>query len=246
MKALILAAGYATRLYPLTRQYPKPLLEIKGKPIINYIVEKLGSVRGLDEVYIVTNNKFIGIFRRWMKTFKSSKKITLVNDLTRSNRDRLGSIGDIDFVIGKKKLDDDLLVIGGDNLFNGSLKGFLSSALKNKSSVSMGVYRLQQKKDASRYGVVRLDKRGRIACFKEKPSRPQSNLVAMCLYFIPRACLGLVGEYIRNSRDKIDAAGSYIAWLKDRADVYGYVFEGFWFDIGDHKYLNAAKEKLAN
>ncbi|MDD5115922.1 MAG: nucleotidyltransferase family protein [Candidatus Omnitrophica bacterium] len=245
MKALILAAGYATRLYPLTRDYPKPLLEVKGRPIINYIVDKLGTVADIDEIYIVTNNKFIGVFRKWARKVRSPAKITLVNDLTKNNQDRLGSIGDIDFVISAKKVKDDLLVVGGDNLFDGSLKDFLDFAGKRPPAVNMGLYRLKHKKDASRYGVVRLNNRKKVVGFQEKPRRPQSSLVAMCLYLIPRSFLGLVGEYVRGSSNKIDAAGGYIAWIKDRVDVYGYVFDGFWFDIGDHKYLNAAKENFA-
>jgi len=245
MKALILAAGYATRLYPLTREYPKPLLEIKGRPIINYIVDKLSSVRAIDEIYVVTNSKFIRIFRKWAKTIKSSKKIVLVDDLTKNNQDRLGAIGDINFAITRKKIRDDLLVIGGDNLFNGSLSGFLNSVRKNSQAVNIGLYRLKQKKDASRYGVVKLDNHERVISFEEKPKHPLSSLVAMCLYAIPKDCLGLIKEYIQGKKNKLDATGGYIAWLKDRSPVYGYVFNGFWFDIGDHKYLNAAKEKLA-
>ena len=124
MKALILAAGYATRLYPLTKKYPKPLLEVKGRPIIDYIVDKLGLVGPLSEIYIVTNSKFIADFRKWAKTVNSPKKITLVDDLTKNNQDRLGAIGDINFAIKKKKIKEDLLVVGGDNLFSGSLRGF--------------------------------------------------------------------------------------------------------------------------
>jgi len=245
MKALILAAGYATRLYPLTRDYPKPLLEIKGRPIINYIVDKLEPVSAIDEIYIVTNSKFIQVFRRWAKTVKSSKKIILVDDLTKTNLDRLGSIGDMNFVITRKKIQDDLLVIGGDNLFSGSLNVFLNSIKRNARAVNIGLYRLKQKKDASHYGVARLDSRKKVTSFEEKPLHPQSRLVAMCLYFIPKNGLGLINEYIHGRRNKIDASGGYIAWLKDRAPVYGYVFSGFWFDIGDYKYLNAAKERFA-
>ena len=245
MKALILAAGYATRLYPLTKKYPKPLLEVKGRPIIDYIIDKLGAVGPIDEIYIVTNSKFISDFRKWAKTVSSSKKITLVNDLTKNNQDRLGAIGDINFTISKKKIQDDLLVIGGDNLFSGSLSGFLSSVRKNTPAVNIGLYRLKQKKDASRYGVVKLDNHKRVISFEEKPKHPKSSLVAMCLYLIPKDCLGSIKGYIQGQKNKIDATGGYIAWLKDRAPVYGYVFSGFWFDIGDYKYLNAAKEKLA-
>ena len=245
MKALILAAGYATRLYPLTKEYPKPLLEVKGRPIINYIVDKVGSVSAIDEIYVVTNSKFIGFFRKWVKSVKSVKKITLVDDLTKNNQDRLGAIGDINFAITKKKIRDDLLVVGGDNLFSGSLNGFLKSVKGDLSAVNIGLYRLKQKKDASRYGVAKLDNHKRVISFEEKPKHPQSRLVAMCLYFVPKDFLGLIKKYALDKDKKVDATGGFIAWLKDKADVYGYVFSGFWFDIGDHKYLNAAKEKFA-
>ena len=241
MKAIILAAGYATRLYPLTKKFPKPLLKVKGRPIIDYIVDKLGLVGGINEIYIVTNSKFIAEFRRWAKTLKSSKKITLVDDLTKNNQDRLGAIGDINFVIKNKKVREDLLVVGGDNLFSGSLQGFLATAKKNKAATSLGLYRLKRKKDASRYGVVRLDKSKRVISFQEKPEHPNSNLVAMCLYYISKKYLNLIKVYLGNKKTKADATGSYIAWLKDRITVYGYVFNGSWFDIGDKKYLNAAK-----
>ncbi|MDD5505745.1 MAG: nucleotidyltransferase family protein [Candidatus Omnitrophica bacterium] len=245
MKALILAAGYATRLYPITREYPKPMLEVSGRPIINYIVDKLNSVADIDEIYVVTNNKFIAVFRKWVKKINSLKKITLINDLTKSNQDRLGSMGDINLAVTRKKIRNDLLVVGGDNLFDCSLKGFLASVKKNSAAVNIGLYRLKQKKEASRYGVVGLNAHKKVISFQEKPRKPQSSLVAMCLYFIPRNCLGLIEEYIRGKQNKTDATGGYIAWLKDRVDVYGYVFNGLWFDIGDYKYLNAAKENFA-
>ncbi|MFH0917652.1 MAG: nucleotidyltransferase family protein [Candidatus Omnitrophota bacterium] len=241
MKALILAAGYATRLYPLTKKYPKPLLEVKGRPIINYIVGKLGSIRDIDEIYIVTNSKFISIFREWAATIKSSKKITLINDRTQNNRDRLGAVGDIDFVIKQENVRQDLLVVGGDNLFSGSLKEFLKACRKNISSAGLGLFRLKRKKDASRYGVVKLGKLNKVISFIEKPKHPDSNLVAMCLYYIAKDYLYLINSYLHDKNIKTDATGRYIAWLKDRVDVYGHVFSGSWFDIGDYKYLNAAK-----
>jgi glucose-1-phosphate thymidylyltransferase len=241
MKVLILAAGYATRLYPLTKVYPKPLLEVQGRPIINYIFDKLEPVSGIDQIYVVTNNKFIRIFNKWIKSVKSVKKITLVNDLTKNNQDRLGAIGDINFVINKHKIQDDLLVIGGDNLFSGPLRGFLGFSKKNRPAASIGLYKLKQKKDASHYGVVKLDGYKKVISFEEKPKKPKSNLVAMCLYYIPKNYLSLIGRYMQDKKETADATGSYIAWLKNKADVYGYVFNGSWFDIGDHKYLNAAK-----
>ena len=245
MKALILAAGYATRLYPLTKLYPKPLLLVKGKPIIDYIIDKLELISEVNEIYIVTNSKFISNFREWKKSIKLDKKITLVDDLTKNNQDRLGAIGDINFVIKKKKIKEDLLVVGGDNLFSGTLRGFLDFSKKNNPAVSIGLYRLKQKKDACNYGVVKLDNHKKIINFQEKPEKPDSNIVAMCLYYMPRNYLKLVKEYIQSKNKKVDATGSYIAWLKEKRNVYGYVFSGRWFDIGDYKYLNAANKNFA-
>jgi len=245
MKVLVLAAGYATRLYPLTKEYPKPLLEISGKPILNYIIDKLESVPEVSQIYIVTNSKFIPVFRKWAKSVKVAKKIILIDDLTKSNQDRRGAIGDIDFVINKEKIKEDILVIGGDNLFNASLNKFIGFSKKKTPAASIGLYRLKQKKDASKYGVVKLDNSKKVVSFQEKPDKPLSNIVAMCLYYIPKNYLGLIKRYMRSKNRKVDATGSYISWLKDKTDVYGYVFGGKWFDIGDYKYLNAAKKGFA-
>ncbi|MFH0855381.1 MAG: nucleotidyltransferase family protein [Candidatus Omnitrophota bacterium] len=243
MKAIILAAGYATRLYPLTKAYPKPLLKVKDKPILDYIVSKLEAIRQVEEIIVVTNSKFIAKFRQWKKSVKVNKELTLLDDLTKTNSDRLGAIGDVNFAISKKRINQDILIIGGDNLFDAKLKDFLSFAGKNKPAVTIGVYRLRELKEASRYGVVKLDKNRRVVGFQEKPRHPRSRLVAMCLYYIPAERLGLIKDYMK-IRDNADATGNYIGWLKDRADTYGFVFPGAWYDIGDFKYLTAAKDKF--
>lgn len=244
IKALILAAGYATRLYPLTRKYPKPLLKVKDKPIIDYIIEKLKGIRQVDEIIVVTNSKFIPEFRAWKRKVILSKPLTLVDDLTKSNTDRLGAIGDVNFVIKKLRIKEDLLVIGGDNLFSAGLKNFLSAALKKKPAATIGLYKLNDLKAASRYGVARLNRSGRVIEFREKPAKPNSLLVAMCLYYIPSECLNLVRDFIKVSK-KSDATGNYIDWLKDRVATQGFIFKGSWYDIGDFKYLNEAKENFA-
>lgn len=246
MKALILAAGYATRLYPLTKQYPKPLLEVQGRPIIDYIVEKLGTVKEIKEIIVVTNSKFIRRFRKWAAAQKTAKRISLVDDLTSTLEDRRGAIGDMDFAIAKKRLKDDLLVIGGDNLFDGGLNGFLSFVKDKHNSPAIGAYDIKAKAKARHYGVVRLDGCDKIVDFQEKPKRPKSTLVAMCLYYFPMGKLGLVGEYVRNKKTNNDTTGSYINWLKGRTAVYAYTFGGRWYDIGDHKFLDEAKRKFNN
>ncbi len=228
----------------MTRQYPKSLLEVRGKPIINYLIEKLAATRQVDEVFIVTNSKFIAHFRNWKKSVQLKKSVTLVNDMTKSNSDRLGAIGDVNFVINKKRIKEDLLIIGGDNLFSVGLKKFLRFAAKNRPAATIGLYKLKELKDASSYGVAKLDKNKRVVDFQEKPARPKSRLVAMCLYYLPGEILSLIKEYMRMSK-KSDATGSYIDWLKQRKDTYGFVFSGSWYDVGDFKYLTAAKDNFA-
>ncbi|MFA5356468.1 MAG: nucleotidyltransferase family protein [Candidatus Omnitrophota bacterium] len=242
MKALILAAGYATRLYPITKDYPKPLLEVGKKPIIDHILDKFERLDGVDEILVVTNSKFMPHFRQWKKGLKTKKKITLINDLTKSHGDRRGAIGDMNFVIRKKRLRDDLLVVGGDNIFSGNLKRFFSFARRCKGPV-IGAYNIKDKREARKYGVIRLDKGKRVVDFKEKPKDPGSSLIAMCIYYFPEDKLSLIKEYLRNrASDKHDATGFYIDWLRRRTAVYGFVFEGVWYDIGDHKFYRKAQE----
>ncbi len=242
MKALILAAGYATRLYPLTKEYPKPLLKVKDRPIIEYILAKLNKIPEIDEIIVVTNSKFISRFRKWRLGVQSRKPIALVDDLTKSQVTRRGAIGDLDFAINKKRVKDDLLVIGGDNLFDGGLGKFLRFAESTGRSPVIGAYNIKDIRQAKKYGVVKLDENCRVADFKEKPKVPKSTLVAMCLYYFPKEKLGLVREYMKNKKKENDATGLYIDWLRKRCTVYGFVFNGRWYDIGDHQFYRQAKE----
>ncbi len=246
MKALVLAAGYATRLYPLTKEYPKPLLKVGNKHIIDYIIEKLDKVEDIDEILVVTNGKFIPHFRRWAKKLKIRKRVSLVDDLTTSLADRRGAIGDMHFAINKKKIKDDLVVVGGDNLFSGGLSDFLRFALSRHNSPVIGVYDIRKKSAAKNYGVVKIDRKFKITDFQEKPASPHSTLVAMCLYYFPAAKLGLISDYITRKAGKQDATGFYIDWLSKKTQVFGFVFKGRWFDIGDHKFYNQAKEGFSN
>jgi len=204
----------------------------------------LEAVDEVSEIIIVTNSKFSAKFRQWKKKVKSVKKLTLVDDLTKTNRDRLGAIGDIDFAVNKKRIREDLLVVGGDNLFSGSLAGFLRFAGRKKPGATIGIYKLKELKDASRYGVVKLGSDKRVINFEEKPKHPKSKLVAMCLYYIPSGYLSLIKDYMKIKK-KADATGNYIDWLKDRVETYGFIFRGYWYDIGDLKYLTAAKNNFA-
>jgi glucose-1-phosphate thymidylyltransferase len=246
MKALVLAAGYATRLYPLTKDYPKPLLKLGSKPIIDYIIEKLDLLDEIDEIIVITNSRFFSHFSKWSKSVRVNKKISLIDDLTKSLSDKLGAIGDMDFAIQNKSIKDDLMVIGGDNLFDDSLKGFLSFAKSKTKSPVLGAYNIGNKTDAKKYGVLKLNKENKVINFQEKPSAPKSTLVAMCLYYFPKSKLALIKEYLGKKNKQKDATGLYIDWLRRRVAVYGFVFGGRWYDIGDHKFYNEAKKKFIN
>ena len=240
MKALILAAGYARRLYPLTRYFPKPLLCVGHQPIINYIIDKLVKVKDIDEIIIVTNSKFIGRFRQWRKSLAGSIPIKLVDDLTKDIEHSRGAIGDINFVIKRLRLKDALLVIGGDNIFDGDLEKFLTFSKTKKPHPVMGVYDIKSLVKAREYGVVKLNKNLQLVEFFEKPKKPESKLVAMCLYYFPRQKLNLVSDYLKSKVNKHDATGFYIEWLKNREQVFGYVFSGRWYDIGHKEFYHKA------
>ncbi|MDD5255316.1 MAG: nucleotidyltransferase family protein [Candidatus Omnitrophica bacterium] len=241
MKAVILAAGYATRLYPLTKMYPKPLLKVKRRPIIDYIIDKLQGLDGLDEILVVSNNKFFRRFQAWQRRHPQKKKIRVVNDLTCSNADRLGAIGDADFAITKRRLACDVLVIGGDNIFDGDLEAFLAFARSKKKSPVIGAYDIGRLSDARHYGVLKTDARHRVTDFQEKPAKPTSRLVAMCLYYFPAQKLRLIKEYMRAKDTRRDATGLYIDWLRKKVTVYAFVFGGRWYDIGDHEFYRKAQ-----
>jgi glucose-1-phosphate thymidylyltransferase len=215
MKALVLAAGYATRLYPLTKEYPKPLLTVGQRPIIDYIIDKLETLDGIDEIIVVTNSKFISYFKEWVARRKTKKRISLVDDLTKDQKARRGAIGDMDFVINKKGLKDDLLVIGGDNLFDGGLKDFLLFAKANEPHPVIGAYNIKDMHEAAKYGVIKLDKNNRVIDFQEKPALPETTLVAMCLYYFPKEKLGLVKEYLDTRTDKPRPSLKYSTSLKE-------------------------------
>ncbi len=244
MKCLILGAGYATRLYPLTRERPKPLLPIGGTPILQRIVEKIYAVGAVDHVYVVTNHRFAGHYWNWKRDFESQKKklpapIDVFDDLTTSPDDRLGAIGDIDFVIKNAKIDDDLLIISGDNLFDFDLKEFLSFAKKKRAAVCL--YDVKTKDLASLYGVVSVAKDKRITEFEEKPPAPASTLACIGVYFFGKEHVPLIRQYLEGGGKK-DAPGYYIEWLHEQVKLYGWVIPGSWYDIGDIDSYNKANE----
>ena len=239
MKALILAAGYATRLYPLTRDRAKPLLPVGGRPIIDYIVDSLESVAEIDRVYVVTNEKFTPSFRRWASEREGRLPIEVINDGTTSDDDKKGAIGDILFTIDRVGIDDDLLVVGGDNLFDLDMKKVVESFRRKGTTVV--AYDIGDRDAARRYGIVATDADGRIVDFREKPEDPPSTLAATALYLFPREGLGLFRTYAAEGNN-LDQPGRYIQWLYRKEPVYAHVFDGLWYDIGNIEMYRRADE----
>jgi len=231
MQALILGAGYATRLYPLTQDRPKPLLPVGGMPILQRICEQLGEAGSFETIHVVTNHRFADHYEGWRREYRNPPvPIRIHDDQTTTPENRLGAIGDLRFVLEQAPVDDDLLVIAGDNLIRGSLEPFVRHALDKGASV--GLKDLRSKQLVSLYGVVETAPDGRIVSFEEKPAQPRSTLVAVGLYFYPKATLPLVRRYLDLGNSK-DQPGYYVQWLHRQIPVYGHVLDGEWFDIGD-------------
>ncbi len=239
MKALILAAGYGTRLASVIKDTPKPLIPVGNKALIDYALDKLGSIAGFSEIVVVTNNKFYENFLQWAKGH-TKLKIRVVNDGTNTNEERLGSVGDLNYVWSKERPADDWLVIGGDNLFDQGLDAFMSFAVSKSPSVTVGLYDINDIKAAVKFGVCVLGQNGKIISFQEKPEHPASSKIAMCLYYFPKKTLGYIEEY-RKESNTLDAAGSYIKWLSEKKNVYGFQFSGKWYDIGSIESLEEAR-----
>jgi glucose-1-phosphate thymidylyltransferase len=233
MKALILAAGYATRLRPLTDSIAKPLLPVGGRPMVDWILDRIAETSA-DEVHLVTNGRFAADFERWA----ADKDVHVHDDGTTSNRDRLGAIGDIDFV----GLDDDLLVIASDNLFDYSLADY-ESYWRHKGGCCIAVYDVGDLELAKKYGVVDVDADDRVTNFVEKPEHPPTTLCATATYMYTREHAALIPTYLREGNPP-DQPGNFIAWLHTRAPVYAYRFPGEWYDIGDQAQLFEADNRM--
>lgn len=239
MDGIILAAGYATRLWPLTKNYPKPLLEVAGKPMIEHIVDKLEEI-SLNKIYVVTNNKFYNNFIGWSNKIKSKIPIEIINDGTLSNDDRLGAVGDVNFAINKKKITNDIIVIAGDNLFEFSLKGSYN-LFRNVKSTTIALHDVKDLKLATLYGVVAIDNNKKIIDFQEKPKKPKSTLISTGVYFFPKKQISLIKEYVEKNVDA-DKTGSFIQWLYNKVEVYAYVTHKAWHDIGDKEQLKEVRK----
>ena len=241
IKAIVLCAGYATRLYPLTENQPKPLLCVGDKPIVEHIVDKISKIEEIDEIFVVTNHKFHPMFQNWLRNCNYKKKIKIINDGTLKNEDRLGAVGDLGFVIKEESLNEDVLMIAGDNLFGFSLREFLKYFKEKDSSVLAFCDLKQKEKVANRLGVGILNEDHQVINFEEKPAHPQSTLAATCCYIFSQKDIRKISEYIQKN-EKWDNPGDLAKWLADRSNLHGFVFTEHWFDIGSFEGLEEASK----
>lgn len=249
MNALLLAAGYATRLYPLTRHTPKPLLTVAGKPIAQYMVEQLEPIPAIHRLLVVTNHRFARHFQEWAATVPCRFTIEVVDDGTDTNETRLGAIGDIAFTLQRfpDLGNEPLFVLGGDNLVDFRLADLVddyqrrnhfmpdansgSAAGLTQSATVVCLVHTTDPAQLRRSGVATLDETGRITSFVEKPAQPQSDLTCPPFYVFPPAVLQLVSRYLE-AGESPDAPGNFVAWLHQHVPVYGHVFEAERYDVG--------------
>ena len=241
MIATVLAAGYGTRLYPLTENTPKALLPLGDTTLLGLLEKKLSEPEVSTHLAVlVSNHRFARPFEIWATQPERSIPWLVLDDGSTSDDNRLGSMGDLAFAIKARSLEDDLLVLGSDNLFEDGLAGLVECGRK-KSAVTLGAYELPDRSLASQYGVLSADAQQRIVKFDEKPAQPESSLISTAAYFFPRKAVGVVLEYV-SSQKATDKLGSFISWLVAREPVYAYRFRGRWFDIGDIASYKHAQE----
>jgi glucose-1-phosphate thymidylyltransferase len=245
VKAIVLAAGYATRLYPLTKTVAKPLLPVGGRPMIDHLLDRIREVGDVDAVHVVTNHKFAASFLRWAEAHEArGVAIDIHDDGTASEDDRLGAIGDIRFVVEQAGLHgDDLLVVAGDNLFDYSVADYVRWWRGKSESSAVALYDVGDVELVKKYSAVELAADDRLTDFVEKPEQPKTTLVATATYLFHRSHVPFVERYLEEGNSP-DQPGRFVAWLVSRAPVYGYRFEGEWRDIGDAEQLLEADNRL--
>lgn len=236
MKAIILAAGYATRLYPLTKDKAKALLPVQGKPIIDYIVEQIETLPAVDHIYVVSNHLFYDQFIAWSRQRQAAQTdrikvpLTIVDDGSSSENDRLGAIGDIQFCIEQVQIEDDLLIIAGDNLFTYALRDAWQAFEQHHADMILA-RRMPESKDLKRFAIAEIDQDGFVTGLEEKPAEPKTDIAVFATYFYRKDTLPLISQYL-DSGQPADAPGHFPAWLYSRKPVYVYLFDGICIDIG--------------
>ena len=242
MKSIILAAGYATRLYPLTENFPKPLLKVGDKTILDWLVDDADINAGIQEFVVIANHKFAEHFRTWAA--EKLQRITVLDDGTTSNETRLGAVRDIEFALREADLDDDLLIMAGDNVLDFSLSGFVQYGIEKGCSCVM-CHEENDPKKQRKTAIITQDETGRITSYEEKPQFPKGNLAVPPFYIYMKEDAGRVTEALASGCGA-DAPGSFAAWLSRKTAMYAYKMPGKRYDIGDLQSYEQAKTVFAH
>lgn len=246
MKIIILAAGYATRLYPLTLTRPKPLLPVAGKPMIDYVLDNVAAIGGIDRVCIVTNAKFADQFQQWADDYRAKKAeldFTIINDGSTDESNKLGAIGDLNLVVTRENLEDDVIVVAGDNLFSEPLTDF-GRFCREKNAPVLAVYDVGSLEDIKKYNAITFDNSGKITFFEEKPKHPTSTVTGIALYYYPKSAIPYIRQYVAEGNNP-DQPGRLVQWLYQRTPVYVWNVPGIWYDIGSKETLEEANRIFA-
>lgn len=246
MKVLILAGGYATRLWPVTKNKAKPLLPLAGKPILDYILDEIEEISEIEKIYITTNERFEESFEKYIEQ-RAKEKYELVIEKQEAEEEKYGAIGGMMNVIEGGK-PDDYLVIGGDNYYSFKIRDFLDF-VHEKKGIGNACYRVESMEEAKNYGIVDFDENNKIQNFQEKPEKPRSRMASTACYYFPEERLDVFDKYVEYWEGKIpkseylDEPGRFIQWISERYDTYAFTFEGDWVDIGTRQgYLRAERE----
>lgn len=243
MKAIVLSAGYATRLYPLTLNTPKGLLPIGKKSILDFITDEIEKIDIIDEMFIISNHKFYENFYNWSKKRETRLKLTVFDDNTTDDSNKLGAIGDIWYTIEKGKINDDLLIVAGDNFFTFDLRDYIDF-YKKVGGDTILVKELDSIEDLRRFANAVLDENSRVTYMEEKPRNPKTNIGVYASYIYKKETLPLIGEYLRDGNNP-DAPGFFPSWLYTKKPVYAYKFEGECYDIGTPQSYKEVCEKFS-
>jgi len=244
MKCIILVAGYATRMYPLTENLPKSLLPLAGKTILEHILAKVEEVSEIDEIILVSNAKFFQQFSDFISKYRGSKPVSIVNDGTWDNEHRLGAVADLGLAIERRQIDNDVLVLAGDNLFDFSLRDFVAY-FHTVNADCITTYIEKNIEALQRTGVVELDLSGRVLSFEEKPKNPKSNNAVPPFYIYTNATIKVVQQFLHSGKN-YDAPGQLVSWLVEQQPIYAYNFKGKRYDIGLLANFEEVKQKFKN
>ena len=231
MRAVILAAGYATRMYPLTKTRPKSLLPVGKRVVLDWMMASLHGLPELTEIALVTNAKFAAQFDAWIRLRAFRVPVRLINDGSASDEQRLGAIRDLTLAIGQAPAQEPLLVTAGDHIVDWDLQSLCAFGQAHAPHATVAAYRLPDLTEASRFGIVEMDGAQRLIHCEEKPRRPRSGMAMICLYYLPTAVFPRLRQYLALGRNT-DAPGNFIAWLSQQEPVYGWPTQGAYFDIG--------------